>query len=51
MYHHFELKALKHKNSSAYEQLKTYEMETSLIARKLLTIPGDFVTEVTVIKK
>ena len=47
-YHHFELQVLKHKNVPAYEQLKTYRMEVSLTRRKLLTIPGDIVTDVPV---
>ena len=47
-YHHFELQVLKHKNVSAYEQLKTYRMEVSLNRRKFLTIPGDIVTYVPV---
>ena len=37
-YHHFELQAPKHKNSSAYEQLKTYGMGASLTRRKFSII-------------
>ena len=48
MYHQFELQALKHNNSSAYEQLKTYRMGVSLTGRKFTTLPEDVVTGVTV---
>ena len=47
-YHQFELQGLNHRNSSAYEQLKTYGMGAALTGRKFSTIPGGLVTEVTV---
>ena len=42
-YHQFELQALKYKNVSAYQQLKTYGMGASIIGRKFLTILGELV--------
>ena len=42
------LQALKHNNSSTYEQSKTYKPGISLTRRKTSSILGDLVTEVAV---
>ena len=47
-YHHFEIQALKHNNSSTYEQLKAYGIGASLTGRKFWTIPGDAATDFTI---
>ena len=48
MYYQFVLQALKHNNSSTYEQSKIYRLGISLTRRKISSIPGDLVAEVTV---
>ena len=48
MYYPLEFQTLKHNNSSTYEQSKTYKMGISWTRRKISSISGDLVTEVTV---